>query len=144
MKKWNLPIFYCLNKFKQNIWRHYRTFSTRATPNLKKRARYEHFWPSYGVFFRAPRFELYFSVSSCERLYAPEIRREMNHARLSGVPNGVTLNHNGQAGTERFVCISCADGTDSAVTVVYTDYRRLASGAHVRWMEGDDSPYQTY
>ena len=31
----------------------------------------------------------------------PEIRREMNHARLSGVPNGVALNHSGQAGTER-------------------------------------------
>ena len=27
---------------------------------------------------------------------------------------------------------------------VYADYRRLASGAHVRRTEGDDSPYHTY
>ena len=86
----------------------------------------------------------------------------MYHAQLSGVPNDVALNHCGQSGTEHFVCISSADGTDyavtvknfvctsfadgtdSAVTVVYANYRRLASGAHVRQMEGDDSPYQTY
>ena len=44
-----------------------KSFSTCATPNWKKRARYEHFWRSDVVFFRAPRFEAYFSVSSCER-----------------------------------------------------------------------------
>ena len=85
----------------------------------------------------------------------------MYHARLSGVPNDVALNHCGQSGTDHFVCISSADGTDYAVTVkfrvhelrrwnrfrvtvVYANYRRLARGAHVRRMEGDDSPYQTY
>ena len=59
------------------------------------------------------------------------------------------------------MCISCADGTDfavtvkfrvheslaggtdSAVTLVYADYRPLASGAHVRRMEGHDPPYQS-
>ena len=51
-----------------------------------------------------------------------EIRREMNHAGLAGisvagVPNGVALSHSGQSGTKRFVRVSCADGTDSAVTV---------------------------
>ena len=74
----------------------------------------------------------------------PEISREIYHARLSGRPNYVALNRSGQSGTERFVCISFADGTDSAVTVMYADYRRLASGAHVKRMKGDDSPYQTY
>ena len=72
------------------------------------------------------------------------------------VPNDVALNHSGQSRTERFVCISCADGKDFAVTVkfrvhelrrwnrfrgncsVYLDYRRLASGAHVRRMQRTD------
>ena len=54
----------------------------------------------------------------------PEITRVMNHAGLSGVPNGVALNYSGQSSTERFVCISCADGTDSAVTVKFDkEYR---------------------
>ena len=43
----------------------------------------------------------------------------MYHARLSGVPNDVALNHCGQSRTEHFVCISSADGTDYAVTVKF-------------------------
>ena len=56
-----------------------KSFYTRATPNLKKRARYEHFWPSYGVFFWAPRFEVYFSVSSSERPYARSYPHSVSH-----------------------------------------------------------------
>ena len=51
-----------------------------ALPRInKKRARYEHFWPSDGVFFRAPRFEPYFSVSSCERPYARPYPHSVSH-----------------------------------------------------------------
>ena len=50
---------------------------------------------------------------------AAKISREIYHARLSGVPNDVALNHCGQSGTEHFVCISSADGTDYAVTVKF-------------------------
>ena len=57
-----------------------------------------------------------------------EIRREMNHARLSGVPNGLALNHSGQSGTERFVCISCADGTQSTVTITFRVRASFADG----------------
>ena len=51
------------------------------------------------------------SVSQCvslappRELLKPKISREMYHARLSGVPNDVALNHCGQSGTEHFVCI---------------------------------------
>ena len=59
-----------------------------------------------------------FAASSCVDSRS-EISREMYHARLSGVPNDVALNHCGQSGTEHFVCISSADGTDYAVTVKF-------------------------
>ena len=60
--------------------------------------------------------------SLASTILAAEISREMYHARLSGVPNDVALNHCGKSETEHFVCISSADGTDYAVTVKFRVY----------------------
>ena len=57
-------------------------FYSRYPKLRKKRARYEHFWPSYGVFFPGAPIESYFSISSCERLYPHSVSHEQGRAKL--------------------------------------------------------------
>ena len=50
-------------------------------PELKKKSKIRAFLAKLRCFFRAPRFEAYFSVSSCERPYARPYPRSDSHER---------------------------------------------------------------
>ena len=59
--KWNLPIFYCLNKFKQNIQLHWSHFLL-ALPRIKKKSKIRAFVTKLRCFFPgAPIWSLFFS-----------------------------------------------------------------------------------